>query len=457
MVEFNNSRDKVLEKNIEKVHNQIALLFSLPENFKVSVNFVGEEEIRNLNNSTRGIDSVTDVLTYPYIDIKAGEKLDVSKYSLDIDPEDGKLLIGDIYICLPRARAQAKEFAHGLVREVSFLFCHGMLHILGYDHIDKKDALVMEPLQEKIMSACGIGRDISFKSGFVTLVGETNTGKSTLINALVGEHVSIVTPKTQTTRENIKGIYNDAESQIVFVDTPGYHKRATKVDDEMDKQIGEATADTEIILMMIDAKKQLLPQYDALAKKVSSTAKKILLINKIDERSYEALYPQLAILNTSAQVDEILPISAKTGRNLDVLIEMIKKYLPTYNFEMRYYPVDEYTDKNLRHMVAEIIREKALLFLDDEVPHGVYVETTQYLEDAEPIQISADVYCEKENHKAIILGKGGEMIKKISTASRKSIEYVIGQHVNLELFVKVKPNWRNNIKDIEAFGLNVSE
>ena len=457
MLEIFELQDKTLEKNLIKVHDVIAHKFSLPQNIKVNLTFVGESKIQELNRETRGKDAVTDVLTYPYTNIKPNESLNVNDYMLDIDPEDGTLLIGDIYICMSRARQQAKEFKHSLIREVSFLLCHGMLHILGYDHIEKKDAILMEREQDEIMSACGIGREISFKSGFVTILGETNTGKSTLMNALVGERVSIVTPKTQTTRENIKGIYNDCESQIVFVDTPGYHKRATKVDEEMDKQIKDATLDTEIILMLIDAKKPLLPQYDAIIKKVNSTAKKILLINKIDERTYEMLYPQLAVLNTSAQVDEILPISAKTGRNLDVLIDMIKKYLPTYDYEMQFYPVDEYTDKNLRHICAEVIREKALLFLDDEVPHGVFVETTQFVEDSVPVQISADVYCEKENHKAIILGKGGEMIKKISTASRKSIEHLLGQHINLELFVKVKPNWRNNIKDIEAFGLNMSE
>ena len=136
---------------------------------------------------------------------------------------------------------------------------------------------------------------------------------------------------------------------------------------------------------------------------------------------------------------------------------MIKKYLPTYDYEMRYYPVDEYTDKNLRHMVAEIIREKALLMLDDEVPHGVQVVVTDYKEGESPIQIYADLYCEKESHKAIILGKNGEMIKKISMAARKAYEKIIGEHTNLQIFVKVKENWRNDIKAITEFGLNISE
>ena len=456
MIEFNIVFDKVIEKNLLLVHDEIARMFSLPKNIKINLNFVGEEEIQQLNNSTRGIDKVTDVLTYPYINIKPDEKFNIEDYLLEIDPEDNTLTIGDIYICVPRARTQASEFNHSLNREICFLFCHGFLHILGYDHMTEADAKIMEPLQEKIMENCNISRSIAFKSGFVTVIGETNVGKSSLINALVGEKVSIVTPKTQTTRENIKGIYNDAESQIVFVDTPGYHKRANKVDDEMDKQIADAMLDTEIILMLIDAKKPLVPQYEQLIKKVNADAKKILIINKIDEKTYQSLYPELVKLN-SAKVDEILPVSALKNKNTDVLIDIIKKYLPTYDYEMRYYPIDEFTDKDLRHMVAEIVREKALMFLSDEVPHGVQVVVTNYLENETPVQIEADIYCEREGHKAIILGKDGGMIKKISTAARTSIEKLIDAHVNLKLFVKVKPNWRNDEKAIESFGLKISE
>lgn len=457
MIEFNQKFDKIIEKNCEKVLNFVAQQLFLPKNIKINLNFVDNDTIQELNKNTRGIDKITDVLTYPYINLKPNEKLNISDYKFDIDPTDNTLTIGDIYICVPRAREQAKEYNHSLNREICFLFCHGVLHILGYDHIEEIDRVVMEEMQDKIMNALNITRDIVFKSGFVTVIGETNVGKSTLINNLVGERVSIVTPKSQTTRENIKGIYNDCESQIVFVDTPGYHKRKTVVDDEMDKQIENALTDTEIVLMLIDAKKPLVEQYNEIIKKVSKSAKKILLINKVDERTYEKLYPQLDKLNKIAKVDEILPISALKGKNLDVLIDMIKKYLPTYNYEMRYYPIDEYTDKNVRHMVAEIIREKALLMLDDEIPHGVQVVVTAYDESKDPIEIYADLYCERENHKAIILGKNGDMIKKISTASRREIEKLIDAHINLQIYVKVKPNWRNDARAINEFGLSISE
>lgn len=450
MIEICGTLNSELTNAITRVHDEIVSSFRLPKSIKINLSIVDEATIRELNKTTRNIDRVTDVLSYPYTNLRVGERLVLKDYKLDIDPEDKTLTIGDIYICMERARQQAEEYNHTLKREIAFLFCHGMLHICGYDHIEPADAEIMERKQDEIMEAIGISR-MNFKCGFVTIIGDTNVGKSTLINTLVGEHVAIVSPKTQTTRENILGIYNDDNSQIVFVDTPGYHKRATKIDDVMDQQIAEAMEDTEIVLMLISAKKPLLEQFDKIIKKVSKDAKKILLVNKIDEVTFEKLYPQLSKLDTS-KVDEILPISALKGKNREVLLTMVKKYLPGYDHEMRYFPIDEYTDKNLRHMVAEIVREKALMLLDDEVPHGVAVVVTSYDESARPIEIYADIYCEKESHKPIILGKNGTMIKEISTKSRIAVEKIIGEKVNLQLFVKVKPNWRNDEKSLSTFG-----
>lgn len=457
MIKILGKHDKTFDNDLIRVYDEISKTLSLPENITVNLTFVGKKKIKELNKTTRNIDKVTDVLSYPYTELKVGEKLNLDDYKLYIDQETKCLEFGDIYICTKKAEQQAKEYNHSLKREICFLFCHGMLHCSGYDHIEEKDAKIMEEMQNKVLTNLGITRSINFKAGFVTILGETNAGKSTLMNSLIGEHVTIVSPKSQTTRENIVGIYNEENCQIVFVDTPGYHKRANKIDDEMEKHINNAQQDTEIVLMLIVANKPLVAQYEKLNAKVSAKAKKILLINKIDETKFEKLYPQLAELNNIAKVDEILPISAKEKKNVDVLLDMVKKYLPTYDFEMRYYPVDEYTDKNLRHMSAEIIREKALLLLDDEIPHGIQVVVTDYQESEKPIQIYADLYCEKENHKAIILGKNGDMIKKISTMARKSIEYVIGEQINLQIYVKVKQNWRNDSKMIAEFGLNVEE
>lgn len=456
MIEFNSKVDEKIMQNLTRVYEAVADFAHLPKRIKVNLSFVDEKTIRRLNKDTRNIDKVTDVLTYPYIELKPKEKLKLSDYKLEIDPDDNRLLIGDIYICTKRAEEQSKEYGHSLNREMCFLFCHGLLHILGYDHIEKEDEEVMTKFQNEILDKLNIRRE-NFKCGFVTIIGETNTGKSTLINQLVGEKVAIVSPKSQTTRENIKGVYNDATTQIVFVDTPGYHKRKTKIDAEMDKQISDATEDTEILLILLDAKKPLLEQYEKMEKKLSSNAKKILLINKIDEVKYEKTYPQLAQLSKVAKVDEILPISALKGTNCDVLIEMIKKYLPAFDFEMRYYPLDIYTDKNLREISAEIIREQALLCLDDEVPHGIQVVVTQFKENTDPVEIYADLYCERESHKPIILGKNGEKIKEISTKSRMAIEKLLERHINLQIYVKVKENWRNDMRYIAEFGLKVGE
>lgn len=456
MIEFNSKVDEKIMQNLTRVYEAVADFAHLPKRIKVNLSFVDEKTIRRLNKDTRNIDKVTDVLTYPYIELKPKEKLKLSDYKLEIDPDDNRLLIGDIYICTKRAEEQSKEYGHSLNREMCFLFCHGLLHILGYDHIEKEDEEVMTKFQNEILDKLNIRRE-NFKCGFVTIIGETNTGKSTLINQLVGEKVAIVSPKSQTTRENIKGVYNDATTQIVFVDTPGYHKRKTKIDAEMDKQISDATEDTEILLILLDAKKPLLEQYEKMEKKLSSNAKKILLINKIDEVKYEKTYPQLAQLSKVAKVDEILPISALKGTNCDVLIEMIKKYLPAFDFEMRYYPLDIYTDKNLRELSAEIIREQALLCLDDEVPHGIQVVVTQFKENTDPVEIYADLYCERESHKPIILGKNGEKIKEISTKSRMAIEKLLERHINLQIYVKVKENWRNDMRYIAEFGLKVGE
>ncbi len=456
MIEFNSKVDEKIMQNLTRVYEAVADFAHLPKRIKVNLSFVDEKTIRRLNKDTRNIDKVTDVLTYPYVELKPKEKLKLSDYKLEIDPDDNRLLIGDIYICTKRAEEQSKEYGHSLNREMCFLFCHGLLHILGYDHIEKEDEEVMTKFQNEILDKLNIRRE-NFKCGFVTIIGETNTGKSTLINQLVGEKVAIVSPKSQTTRENIKGVYNDATTQIVFVDTPGYHKRKTKIDAEMDKQISDATEDTEILLILLDAKKPLLEQYEKMEKKLSSNAKKILLINKIDEVKYEKTYPQLAQLSKVAKVDEILPISALKGTNCDVLIEMIKKYLPAFDFEMRYYPLDIYTDKNLREISAEIIREKALLCLDDEVPHGIQVVVTQFKENTDPVEIYADLYCERESHKPIILGKNGEKIKEISTKSRMAIEKLLERHINLQIYVKVKENWRNDMRYIAEFGLKVGE
>ena len=294
---------------------------------------------------------------------------------------------------------------------------------------------------------------MEFRSGFVTIIGDTNVGKSTLLNRLVGEKVAIVSPKSQTSRDNTIGVYNDDNTQIVFIDTPGYHKTQHKLDEYMQQNIDDASEYVDVLIFMIDGKKDLIEQYNKLYNaKGDSKSKKIVCVNKIDESTFEKMYPKLDALNKVCKADEILPISALKGTNVDVLVDMIKKYLPKYDHEMRYYPIEQFTDKNVRYLSAEIIREKILLIYEDEVPHGVAVKITSFEEKDPSTYIAADIYCEKERHKAIILGHNGDKIKKLSTMSRQSIERLLDTRVYLDLYVKVKPNWRVDNLMLEEFG-----
>ncbi len=285
---------------------------------------------------------------------------------------------------------------------------------------------------------------MSFRSGFVCVLGETNAGKSTLINKIIGQKIAIVSPKSQTTRDNLIAVYNDEDSQIVFTDTPGYHKIKNKIDEYMYTNIDRASKDTDVIIYLLSAKKSLVSQFEMLEKyNKKNKAKKIIVVSKIDESSFEKLYPELDKLSKVTNFD-ILPVSSKNGKNIDILINMIKQSLPEYESCMRYYDVDFLTDKNIRELSREIIREQALLLYDDEIPHGIAVEIDKFEETNNLTSIYATIYVEKENHKVILLGKNGEKIKKLSINCRNEIERLIDAKVYLELFVKVKANWRDD-------------
>ncbi len=292
-----------------------------------------------------------------------------------------------------------------------------------------------------------------FKSGFVAILGEPNVGKSTLINTLIKEKVAIVSPKPQTTREKIIGIYDDEESQIIFIDTPGIHTSKNKLDEFMQKSINSAKQGVDVILLVIDGSKAIRrQQLDYI--KAYDKQKVILVVNKIDLSSYEDLYPKLDNFNSLQNIVDIVPISAKKGDNVPLLIEIIKKYLPA---GVRYFDDGVYTDKSTRFLVSEIIREKSLLYLQDEIPHGVAVEIVDYTEDDGLTTISADIICEKQSHKQIIIGAEGAMLKKIGTAARKDIEQLVKTKVMLKLFVKVREDWRNNNTYIKDLGYTQSD
>lgn len=291
-----------------------------------------------------------------------------------------------------------------------------------------------------------------FKSGFVSIIGKANVGKSTLLNSLVNQKISITSPKPQTTRNKINGIVTTNDYQIVFTDTPGIHKSKNKLDKYMQETINASIDGIDCIIFMLDALKPFeKDDLELIQKYVESKVPVIVVVSKIDKTSFEKLYPKLNELNSLKDVKDIIPISSFRKKNLDVLIEAILKNL---NEGIKYYADDEVTDVSLKFLSSEVIREKALLYLQEEVPHGLAVVIDKFVEGENLLKISATVFCEKEKHKQIIIGKNGDMLKKIGTKAREELERITSSKVFLELWVKVKENWRDNEILINNLGYN---
>ncbi|MBP5454407.1 MAG: GTPase Era [Lachnospiraceae bacterium] len=292
----------------------------------------------------------------------------------------------------------------------------------------------------------------NFKSGFVTIVGRPNVGKSTLMNKIIGQKIAITSNKPQTTRNRIMTVYTNDEGQIVFLDTPGLHKAKNKLGNYMMNAANSSIKDADVVLFMIEANKPIgNAEKDIIGdlKKVSQP--KILVINKVDAIKKEALIGVIEEASKLDKFDEIVPVSATEGTNCDELVKTIMKYLP---FGEPFYDEDTITDQPVRQIAAEMIREKALHALNEEIPHGiaVMIETMDF--SRKVVQIEATIVCEKESHKGIIIGKGGAMLKKIGTNARYEIEKMIEQQVNLKLFVKVKKEWRDSEFLLKNFGYN---
>lgn len=288
-----------------------------------------------------------------------------------------------------------------------------------------------------------------FHSGFVAVVGRPNVGKSTLVNRLVGEKVSIVSPKPQTTRNRILGIVGTEHSQVVFVDTPGIHKPKTKLGEYMEKSVQDAVQGIDILCVLIDASKPRPEDHELAEGYKDFKVPKYLLLNKTDLVRPQDLLPIISSF-ADAGFDMVLPISAKSGEGLDTLMQEIQKHLPQ---GPKYYPDDLWTDQNERQMIAEIIREKALMNLREEVPHGIGVEVLSVKEIRKDLtEIQADIYCERASHKTIIIGRKGEMLQKIGSQARADIEKLLDCHVNLQLWVKVRTGWMDSSSDLKSLG-----
>jgi GTP-binding protein Era/rRNA maturation RNase YbeY len=454
--------------------------FNIPlSSAEAEIGIVSEEEIRALNKEKRNIDAVTDVLSFPALE-SVRFPFDPKEHAADVNPETGCVILGEVYICGKRAEEQAEEYGHSLSRELGFLTAHGLLHLLGFDHVVPEEAEKMERLQEEILAAAGLPRDAEedalpqefdgvseeepnteagegkeetdFYSGFIAILGRPNAGKSTLINALVGEKVSIVSWKPQTTRNKILGIRNDKNCQLIFVDTPGLHKPKNALGEFMMHSVTSALESVDAVLYVVDGEKGLSAEDKANVERyVKEAGKKVVIaLNKIDHITRERVMEILTDISRIEGMAAVVPVSALREKNLVPLVEELKKLM---HKGPKLFSDEMYTDRSVRFLTSEIIREKAFRLLDKEIPYGVGVIINKFEEKKNHVtEIDATIILQKAAHKPIVLGKNGEMIKKISTYSREDIEKLLGGKVFLTLWVKVKEDWRDDPAMLNEIG-----
>ena len=423
---------------------------------EISVTFTDNEKIHLLNKEYREKDAPTDVLSFPMFE--NGE--------IEYDDEsDEPCALGDIVISLEKAVEQAQEYGHSLEREASFLAVHSVLHLLGFDHeVSEEDDEYMKERAEEILSGIGLrrvsdeeknilGAKIPVKEQktvFISLIGRPNVGKSTLLNAIVGEKVAAVSKKPQTTRNRIVGIHTDGCEQYVFADTPGLHKPKNKLGEFMVSAAESAIPDADVIVFVVEVGDSIHPQDKEIVERIKkSKLPAILVLNKTDVTKKDKLLVTMAKFSEMHDFVSLIPTSALNNENVDIVLNEIKPYLKN---EPWFYPEDMITDQTVRTISSEIIREKLLRLLDEEIPHGTAVTVEDYEESDKLIKIRAEIYCEKDAHKKIIIGKNGETLKKAATFAREDIEEMTGKKVFLDLWVKVKENWRDSELNMARLG-----
>jgi len=469
--------DKVMQRSfVDKRMQKAKMVLS------ATVNFVGGEYIRKANRDFRSVNQITDVLTFPLLEMKQG-KLAKAISDADVIPHaDGisELPLGEILICLDRAFEQSQTYGHSMEREVAFLATHAALHLLGFDHIDKKEEKRMITEQDIVLNELGLTREPASDtsafpaplifdpdknelahSGFVAIIGRPNVGKSTLLNQISGMKLAIVSSKPQTTRKNIRSVVNGDDSQIVFVDTPGIHRPKSQLAEYMVDVAFRAAKDADLILMLADATKgnPSFVEREACLKAKESKQKVILAINKSDAVDKESLLPIIQKFYELFAFEAIIPVSARTGDGIEKLLKEIIVRLPA---GPRFFPIEEITDQSERVLAAELIREQILHYTNEEIPHGTAVEIELFDErlreggedeyDRDLIRITASIICEKTSHRVILLGKNGQMIKRIGTKARENIEKMCGCKVFLDLHIKVRADWKNRPVFLQDLG-----
>ncbi len=292
-----------------------------------------------------------------------------------------------------------------------------------------------------------------FRSGYVAIVGRPNVGKSTILNKLVGQKIAIISPKPQTTRNKILGIMHGDGFQAVFLDTPGYHKPRTKLGENMIKEVRETIVDADLVMVVAEPREEILKSEEEIIAGLGGIPA-ILVINKIDSVKKDEILSVIASYSSLYDFKAVVPVSARCGENMDELTSVIKENLPEGPM---YYPEDMVTDQQEKEIVAELIREKMLKCLRDEIPHGTAVEIVKMKqnisEKGEMYNISANIYCEKNSHKGIIIGKNGQTLKEIGSKARIDCEKMLDAKVYLELWVKVKDDWRNSNNLMKELGI----
>lgn len=290
------------------------------------------------------------------------------------------------------------------------------------------------------------------KTGFISIVGRPNVGKSTLLNAILGEKVAIVSSKPQTTRNRITGIHTVGENQFVFLDTPGVHSPKTKLGSYMMKSVRSSIVSSDAVVFIVEAGYPAGEIEKGIIQKIKKSGLPcVIVINKIDLVNRERLAETIAEYSTLHNFDAYVPVSAAKGKNIEIVLEECEKFL--YESEWMF-PDDIVTDQPERQIAAEIVREKLLRMLSDEIPHGTAVVIEEFKDEGKIIKIRAEIFCERQSHKGIILGKGGEMLKKIGTYAREDMEEFFGVQVYLNLWVKVKEKWRDSDSNLSNFGFN---